>query len=89
MTIHTSHRNSEKYTGNDVGAAVSLSVHRQPRYHLRDGVKYLHFSGLMLTSERAHAWVGTFEQAKACRRKFDAATECRPRIIQPIQAGEA
>lgn len=84
MTIHTSHRNSELYSGAPVGAALSLSVHNRPKYHLRAGLQYLHFSGLKLTNNRAHAWVGTVEQGRACRRRFDDAAGCKLRSIQPI-----
>lgn len=76
MTIHTSKR-AEKFTGGDVGAALSLSVHRRPKYHLRAGLQYLHWSGSSLTSNRDHAWSGNIDQARACRRTFDAAAGCK------------
>ena len=58
---------------------------RKPRYHLRAGANYLHFSGLMLTSDRAWAWTGSVEQARNCRRTFDAAAGCKIRAIRPIR----
>lgn len=63
---------------------VSIVESRKPRYHLRARLQYLHFSGLKLTDNRAHAWVGTVEQGRACRRRFDAAAGCKLRAIQTI-----
>lgn len=57
---------------------------RKPRYHLRAGLSYLHFSGLKLTDKRSEAWTGTVEQGRACRRKFDAAAGCKLRAITPL-----
>lgn len=57
---------------------------RKPRYHLRAEADYLHFSGLMLTSNRAWAWTGTIEQARNCRRTFDAAAGCKIRAISAV-----
>jgi len=66
--------------------AEALSIHegRKPKYHLRAGADYLHFSGLMLTSKRVWAWTGTIEQARKCRRTFDAAAGCKLRVISQI-----
>lgn len=47
------------------------------RYLLRSGSHWLHWSGLMLTSDRKQAWSGTFDQGKKCRRTFDAAAGCK------------
>lgn len=73
MTIsNTKHRPGIR--GTDVGQ--SLSVHAG-KVHLRAGRQYLHFSGGFLTDNRDHAWIGTIEQARACRRTFDAAVGCK------------
>lgn len=68
--------------------ALSIFEAKRPRYHLRAGLAYLHFSGLKLTDKRSQAWTGTVEQARACRRKFDAAAGCKIRSIQPIPQHE-
>lgn len=47
------------------------------RFFLMAGGQYLHWSGAMLTSKRRDAWRGTIDQARACRRVFDAAAGCR------------
>lgn len=86
--IHTSHKNPERYSGNDLQAVLSQSVHNKPKYHLRAGLAYLHFSGLKLTDERSQAWIGTVEQGRAMRRKSDAAAGCKLRSIQPIPQHE-
>ena len=57
---------------------------RKPRYHLRAGLDYLHWSASFLTRERKQAWVGTVEQARACRRTFSAAAGCKIASISPI-----
>ena len=57
----------------------------KPRYHLRAGLSYLHFSASKLTDIRSQAWIGTVEQAKACRRTFDAAAGCKLRSIREIK----
>lgn len=44
---------------------------------LRAGVEYLHMTGQFLTKHRAHAWIGTPEQARKCRAKFDVAAGCK------------
>lgn len=66
--------------------AEALSIHegKKPRFHLRAGDQYLHFSGLMLTAVRSEAWTGSVEQGRACRRKFDAAAGCKLRVIRPV-----
>jgi hypothetical protein len=64
--------------------ALSIMEARKPRYHLRAGANYLHFSGLMLTDKRAWAWTGSVEQARKCRRRFDAAAGCKIRAISPV-----
>lgn len=47
------------------------------RVRLRAGKQWLHWSGGFLTDNPQHAWSGTVEQARACRRKFDAAAACK------------
>lgn len=86
MTVHTSHKTHDRYSGGDIQGALSQSVHNKPKYHLRAGTEYLHFSGLMLTPHRPWAWVGTIEQARKCRRAFDAAAGCKIRAVRPIPA---
>jgi len=66
--------------------ALAKHEAKTPRYHLRAGLEYLHFSGSKLTSVRAQAWVGTVDQARACRRTFDAADGCKIRAISPLPA---
>jgi hypothetical protein len=84
MSIATSHKTHDRYATRDLDPSLSQSIHNKPKYHLRAGLMYLHFSGLQLTSNRAHAWVGTVEQGRACRRRFDAAAGCKLRSIQSI-----
>jgi hypothetical protein len=57
---------------------------KQLRYYLKAGGQYLHFSGLHLTSVRSQAWIGSIEQARACRRTFPAAAGCRTHPIISI-----
>jgi hypothetical protein len=66
--------------------AEALSIHhaKTPRCHLKSGREYLHWSASKLTSNRAHAWVGTLDQAKACRRTFAAAAGCKITAISDI-----
>jgi len=66
--------------------AEALAIHqaKKPRYHLRAGGQYLHFSGLMMTGNRAWAWTGTVEQARTARKRFDAAAGCKIRAISAI-----
>lgn len=52
------------------------------RFHLRDACGlYLHMSGAFLTPKRADAWIGTGQQARACRAKFPAAKHCKLRRV--------
>ena len=66
--------------------AEALSIHKAkaPKYHLRAGPDYLFWNCSKLTSNRAHAWKGTIEQARACRRTFAAAAGCKAVAIQPF-----
>ena len=68
--------------------AEALAIHqaKKPRYHLRAGGQYLHWSGGFLTDNSKHAWIGTVEQARACRRTFNAAAGCKIRAISPLPA---
>lgn len=70
--------------------AEALAIHqaKTQKFHLRNGNLWLHWSGLMLTSDRNQAWSGTIEQARACRRKFDAAAGCKISEINPIPVHE-
>lgn len=77
MTVHTTHKTHDRFATRSLDPGLSLSIHKRPKYHLRAGLEYLHWSGGKLTSNRAHAWVGTIDQAKACRRTFNAAAGCR------------
>jgi hypothetical protein len=47
------------------------------RYYLKSGGLYLHWSAKFLTDNSKHAWTGSIENARACRRKFDAAAGCK------------
>jgi len=76
------HKNAHHAPAADI--AMSLSVHAKPKYHLRDGRSYLHWSASMLTDKRQHAWSGTFDQAKACRKTFAAAAKCRIAAISTL-----
>jgi hypothetical protein len=84
MSIATSHKTHDRFATRHLDPSLSQSIHHKPKYHLRAGDMYLHFSCLMLTSNRAHAWVGTIEQGRACRRRFDAAAGCKIRAVQAI-----
>lgn len=66
--------------------AEALAIHnaKTPRYHLRAGRDYLFYDGSRLTPVRDWAWVGTVEQAKVARKRFDAAAGCKLRAIQTI-----
>lgn len=86
MSIATSHKTHDRYATRDLDPALSQSIHNKPKYHLRAGDMYLHFSGLMLTADRAWAWLGSIEQARKCRRTFDAAAGCKIRAVRPIPA---
>ena len=66
------------------GAEAGAVTEAKDRHYLKAGGQYLHFSGLHLTSVRAQAWTGSVEQARACRRKFDAAAGCRTHPIISI-----
>ena len=63
------------------GAEVGAVTEAKDRHYLKAGDQFLHFSGLHLTSVRAQAWLGSIEQARACRRTFPAAAGC---ITHPI-----
>ncbi|MBK1793390.1 hypothetical protein JHL21_02620 [Devosia sp. WQ 349] len=41
------------------------------------GDKFLHWSGGFLTDDPKQAWSGSVEQARNCRRVFDAAAGCK------------
>jgi trehalose-6-phosphate synthase len=78
MTITTSRRSKEsQWVPAIERQSLSQSVHSRTKYHLRAGSDYLHWSASKLTTVRSHAWVGTIEQARACRRTFDAAAGCK------------
>lgn len=47
-----------------------------PRFHLKRGGQYLHWSAKKLTDVRAEAWGGTERQAINCIVKFPAAKGC-------------
>lgn len=60
-------------------AQAGLAEHtaKSDRLHyLVAGGKYLHQSGLCLQDGRKYAWQGTIEQARAIRRRSDAAAGC-------------
>jgi hypothetical protein len=66
--------------------ALAKHEAKTPRYHLRAGLEYLFYDCTKLTSDRAYAWTGTVEQARAARKRFDAAAGCRIRAISAIPA---
>jgi len=66
--------------------ALAKHEAKSPRYHLRAGLEYLHWSASKLTDKRSDAWTGTVEQARACRRTFNAAAGCKIRAISPLPA---
>lgn len=72
--------------------AEVLALHsaKTRQYHLRKGLLYLHWSALLLTKDRKQAWVVDIIKARACRRKFEVARECKPRPtdFNPIPASE-
>jgi hypothetical protein len=84
VTIHSSHKNNIDPDSSAVLRALSLSVHAKPKYHLRAGLLYLHWGCGFLTENRDHAWKGTMDQARACRRKFDAAAGCKARPVTAL-----
>lgn len=53
----------------------------EKRVLLCAGKQYLHMSGQFLTDIRKDAWIGTREQARACRAAFDAAAGCK--MVRP------
>ncbi|KKB09381.1 hypothetical protein [Devosia chinhatensis] len=74
----------------------SFSEHQsktERKYYLRSGARWLHWSGTKLTDKRREAWKGSIEQARSCRRSFDAAAGCRAvpvnSIIPTVLAEEA
>lgn len=86
MSIATSHKTHDRYATRALDPSLSQSIHNKPKYHLRAGSDYLHFSGLKLTPNRAWAWIGTIEQARAARERFDATAGCTLRAVSPIPA---
>lgn len=86
MSIPTSHKTHDRYATRALDPSLSQSIHNKPKYHLRAGTEYLHMSGLFMTAQRAWAWVGNVDQARKCRRTFDAAAGCKIRAISPIPA---
>lgn len=61
-------------------AQAGLSEHTantERKYYLRSGNMWLHWSGTKLTGKRQEAWKGSIEQARSCRKAFDAAAGCR------------
>lgn len=69
-------------------SSLSQSIHNKPKYHLRAGLQYLHQEGNHLQSGRAYAWVGTIDQARAMRRKSDAAAGCKARLVTALPVHE-
>jgi hypothetical protein len=72
MSIVSSTREFKKL-GTDAGHSQSIHANK---VRLRAGNQWLHWSGAFLTDNPQHAWSGTIGQARACRRKFDAAAGC-------------
>lgn len=68
--VRSSISNADKMFG------ISTRTH-SGKVRLRAGGMYLHWSGKFLTDNSKHAWIGTIEQARNCRRAFDAAAGCK------------
>ena len=86
MTVHTTHKTHDRYATRALDPSLSQSIHNKPKYHLRAGDMYLHQEGKHLQFGSKWAWVGTIEQARAMRRRSDAAAGCKIRAISPIPA---
>lgn len=71
--------------------AEALAIHhaKTKKYHLRAGDMYLHQGGEFLQEGRKWAWKGTVDQARALRRKSEAAVGCKLRSIpHSVESGE-
>ena len=78
MTASVSHHKNAHYSGSVIADVLSQSVRAQgEKFHLCNGMLYLHFSGAMLTDKKEWAWTGSMEQARRCRATFDAAVGCK------------
>lgn len=73
------------------GAEAGFFVAAKRRqYYLKSGDLYLNQNGTHLQQGRKWAWKGDIEQARACRRSFDAAAGCRaiPVNLVPLPSEE-
>lgn len=86
MSVHTAHKTHDRYATRALDPALSQSIHNRQKYHLKAGRDYLHWSAGFLTPDRKQAWSGTIEQARACRRTFNAAAGCKAHAVSPIPA---
>ena len=84
MSIATSHKTHDRYANRALDPSLSESIHNKPRYHLRAGGMYLHQEGKHLQFGSKWAWVGTIEQARVARKRFDAAAGCKIRAVTAI-----
>lgn len=49
-----------------------------PRFYLKSGDEYLHWSGSKLTPHKRDAYIGFAHQVAAIRRSISLAAKCRP-----------
>ena len=71
--------------------ALALQKSKAPKYHLRAGAQYLHFSATKLTDKLEQAWSGNIDHVRACRAKFAETTAGLKAIrtdLTPLPTGE-
>lgn len=59
----------------------ALAEHRartEPRFYLKSGDLYLHWSGTVLTNKRVDAYIGSATQAANIRKAISLAAQCKP-----------
>lgn len=70
--------------------ALALQKSKAPKYHLRAGAQYLHWSCGFLTDKLEQAWSGNIDHVRACRRTFNAAAGLKAirTDLNPLPTGE-
>lgn len=71
--------------------ALAQQKSRAPKYHLRAGLLYLHFSATKLTDKLEQAWSGDVDNVRNCRLKFPETTAGLKAIrtdLKPLPTGE-
>ncbi len=71
---------SDKTTTQIVRGKRALAEHRaktQPRFHLKFGDAFLHFSGSCLCNDKANAWIGSASQVENIKRAISLASGCK------------